>query len=560
MAVNKFLLADFVKIYGKDITFEELKKLSFAYGMEIGGELQDEEFEVDITPERPDMYSIEGFARALRGFSGLESGLIEHPYKNSNVEIIVERKTADIRPYIGAAIIKNIKVDDPLLRSIIRFQEKLHLTLGRKRKKIAIGIYDFDKIKPPVHYRAVNPKSKKFVPLGFKEELTLEEILEKHPTGKEYKHLLEGFGEYPLLVDSEKNVLSFPPIINSDHSGKVTEETKNLFVEVTGTHEPTLIKTVNMLSTSIADRGGKLERVKIKYHDREMLSPSLGNERLIVSMDFINDYLGLELNTEEVKNMLEKMLYGVKIENDALLEIRSPSYRIDVLAPCDIVEDIAIAYGYGNFRIREPHTHTIGRGYEREEFSTHIREICAGIGLTEVMTLILTNTHDQYKRINMPIDTDYISLLDSKSSEHDIVRVRVLPELMKFLRNNKKRESPISIFEVEDVISVDKDNFTNTRDIRTLALAEMASAAEYARVRSLVSSVFDNLGVQYKINESNMPYFMKGRQGEIYVNEQRVGELGEVHPQVINNFGIELPVIAAEIDLDQIHRNARRRI
>ncbi len=561
MAVSNFLFKDFLGTYGREVTFEELKRISFDYGMEVAGELENGEFAVDITPERPDMYSVEGYARALCGFSGLESGLKRYECKDSDIELIVEKETADVRPFIGAAVIRNVNVDDAFLRSMIRFQEKLHFTLGRKRAKVAIGIYDLDRISPPVHYKLVAPSSVRFVPLEFEEELTLEEILEKHPTGREYKHLLDGFERYPLLIDSAGNVLSFPPIINSRYSGKVTESTKNLFLEVTGTHEPTLLKTVNMLATSILDRCGNLERVSVRYPSREMLSPNLECERLVVNLDFVNNYLGLDLSAEETKGLLERMRYDVKIiDHGRKLDVVVPSYRIDVLASCDVVEDIAIAYGYGRFELREPYLYTIGEGHQREGFSNHIREICAGFGLIEVMTLILTNTDDQYRKMRRPIDTDYVSLLDPKSSEHSITRISVLPELMKLLRSNRNRELPISIFEVEDIIKVRKDRFTGTEDIRTLAVAEMSPTAEYSRIRSLVGGIFDNLGMQYKIGRSEHPYYLKGRQGDIYVCEKIVGELGEMHPQVIRNFDLESPIVAAEINLDALQLNVKKRI
>lgn len=559
MAVNTFSFHDFLNLFGKEMDFEELRRISFDYGMEIETELEDDEFSVEVTPERPDIYSVEGYARALRAFNGFDPGLKKYDFNDSNVEVIVDQGIKEIRPFIGAAIIKNVSVDDHLLRSIIRFQEKLHFTLGRKRKKIAIGIYDLDKIVAPVYYNAVDPNSVRFVPLESTEKLNLEEILEKHPTGIEYKHLLEGFERYPLLVDSAGNVLSFPPIINSNYSGKVTEKTKNLFVEVTGTHEPTLIKTVNMLTTSLADRGGKIERVKIKYPDREIMSPVLADEEVKIDLEFINKYLGIKLRKEQVQEFLLRMGYDVRT-NEKTINVTSPCYRVDVLAPCDVVEDIAIAYGYSNFEFLEPHTHSIGKGHPREEFANHVREVCGNLGLNEVMTLVLTSTEDQYSKMRIPHGVEYVSLLDSKSAEHHIARLRVIPELLKFLRSNKKRETPISIFEVGDVVRVNKDTFTGAEDIRTLSIAEMGANAEFSRIRSFVSGVFDTIGLRYDIQRGKEPYYLNGRCGDIYVQGDKVGNFGEVHPQVLNNFALELPVVSAEIDLDKVSKNVRNRL
>ncbi len=560
MAVVKFMWNDFKELYGGEITFDDLEKLSFDYGMEVEEKPdEDGEFGVNITPERPDMYSIEGYVRALSGFSEKTPGLHSQPTSQSDVELYVGPVIDEIRPYIGGAIIRDVTVDDQLLRSIIRFQEKLHLTLGRKRKKIAIGIYDMDKVVPPLHYNAVKPNEVSFVPLEMENELNLEEILEQHPMGQEYAHLLEDFRCYPILMDSKGNVLSFPPIINSNYSGKVTEDTRNLFVEVTGTHEPTLMRTLNMLATSISQRGGSLERITVKYQGRDYLSPELKEDLLQVERSFIEDYLGIELDDVTIEKYLSRMKYDVKTK-DGVFHITSPSYRTDVISEVDVVEDIAIAHGYSNFSPRTPRIHTQGKGSVREDFSNYVRDICAQTGLAEVMTLTLSNTQDQYTRINLPIDVDYVSVLNSKSMGHDIARVRLLPELLKTLNYNKTQPTPMGIFEVEDTIVVDRTQFTQSRDIRKLAIAEMGAYSDFTRIRSLVAGVMEQLPVEYKITSSTTPYFFEGRRGDIYVGDLFVGSFGEIHPSVLGNFDLNLPVAAAEMNLDLIQQYVKSRI
>ncbi|MBT7902789.1 phenylalanine--tRNA ligase subunit beta [Candidatus Woesearchaeota archaeon] len=565
MAVSTFSFDDFKNLFGKDISFEDLKELSFDYGIEVEGDLSEEgEFSVDVTPERPDLYCVEGFARSLRGFNSLETGLKSYVAPVSGVELIVDPKTADIRPFIGAAVVRNVTVDDHLLRSIIRFQEKLHLTLGRKRHKVAIGVYDFDKVTPPIHYRAVVPSEESFVPLEFDTKLTLDRILTEHPMGSEYAHLLEGFDLFPLLVDSLGEVLSFPPIINSNYSGKVTPDTKNLFIEVTGTHRPTLIKTVNMLTTALADRDTIIESVDIKHTgDLESMSyesPVFTPSKISLNLSLINDYLGVSLDPGQVTSFLERMRYGVtstKEKQDIRFDLQIPCYRVDVLDPCDVVEDIAIAFGYGNFEFQAPRTFSMGKGHPREEFSSYVRDACVEMGLVEVMTFVLSNTQDQYHRMKEQMGLDYVSLLNSKSAGHEITRVKLVPELLKFLRYNKVKATPISIFEVDDCILVDKDSANQTRDIRKFAFAEMGANTEFSRARSLVSGFFDSLNLDYCVRPGTAPHYFEGRSGEVYIGENKdvfVGSFGEVHPSVLTNFDLELPAVVGEFNLDVVEQ------
>jgi len=189
---------------------------------------------------RPDLWGVEGIAQEIRARIGKEKGNPKLKTTSSNVKIIVDPATKSVRPAVAGAIVNNVKVTEELLVSLISLQEKITNTFGRKRKEAAIGIYELNNITPPIYYKAVSPKKIKFVPLDFKVEMNLEEILAQHPKGKEFGHLIKDSKKFPLWIDSKKNVLSLPPIINSENTGKVTKKTKNLFVEVSGMEQKTV--------------------------------------------------------------------------------------------------------------------------------------------------------------------------------------------------------------------------------------------------------------------------------------------------------------------------------
>lgn len=245
----------------KDEIIEFLKEKIPMIG--VGMESIDEEkIIVEIFPNRPDMLSIEGFSRALKNFLNLSKEIKHYKVYEGNYEIFVDKSVENIRKYIVGGVIKNLKINEEKLKSIMDLQEKLHITHGRNRKKVAIGIHNLDVIKFPLYYKAADPDKLKFIPLNFDHELTLREILQKHEKGIKYKKIIEKFEKYPVIIDSNERIISMPPIINADFT-RVTENVKNLLIEVTGTNFYAVNKALNIIISSLADDNEKIYSVKI---------------------------------------------------------------------------------------------------------------------------------------------------------------------------------------------------------------------------------------------------------------------------------------------------------
>ncbi|RLF97770.1 MAG: phenylalanine--tRNA ligase subunit beta, partial [Thaumarchaeota archaeon] len=222
----------FWTLLGERLDDEELVNLLHDLALDVE-EVSKEYFRVEYAPNRPDYSSPIGLARAAKGLLELEVGAPHYELQPSRTYIDVDPRLRNIRPYVVSAIIRGIKLDVDQLEEIITMQEDLHWILGRDRKKVAIGLHDLDAVKPPFHYIAVKGREARFTPLGYWREMTLEEILEKHEKGVQYAHIVKGKPYYPLIVDSRYEVLSFPPIINSTLT-ELSEETKNIFIEITG--------------------------------------------------------------------------------------------------------------------------------------------------------------------------------------------------------------------------------------------------------------------------------------------------------------------------------------
>ncbi|NJE84676.1 phenylalanine--tRNA ligase subunit beta [Thermococcus sp. CX2] len=499
---------------------------------------------------RPDLWSAEGIARQIRWALGFQKGLPRYEVAKSDVTVYVDEKLKDIRPYGVYAIVEGLSLDEEALKQMINLQEKVALTFGRRRREVAIGIFDFDKVKPPIYYRAAE-KTEKFIPLGFDEELTLEEILEKHEKGKEYGHLIKDKPYYPLLVDSEGNVLSMPPIINSELTGRVTTETKNVFVDVTGWDLKKIMLALNVVVTALAERGGKIKSVKVVYKDFEIETPDLTPKTFEVELDYIKRLAGIELSDVEIKDLLERMFYEVELV-DGKAKLKYPAFRDDIMHARDVLEDVLIAYGYNEIEPEEPKLAVQGRGDKFVGFEDAVRELMIGFGLQEVMTFNLTNKEAQFAKMNIP-EEDIVEIENPISLKWSALRKWLIPSLLEFLSQNTHEEYPQKIFEVGKATLIDESRETKTISESKLAVAIAHPRVTFTEVKEILESVIYHLGFEYELKETEHGSFIPGRVGKIIVNGQEIGIIGEIHPQVLENWGIEMPVAAFEIFLRPLY-------
>ena len=525
----------FETLVGKTLPDEELKDRISMLGTDLES-VDKNEITVEIFPNRPDMLSEQGFARAFSSFIGEKTGLREYKVNKSNFEVIIEPSVKEVRPYTVCAVIKNLKFDDEKIREIIQIQEKLHTTLLRNRKKGAIGIYPLEHIKFPITYFAENPKKVTFLPLESKKEMTGLQILSQHPTGREYAYLLEGKKKFPFFKDGNNEILSMPPIINSEKTGKVSETTKEVFIECSGFDLNTLNICLNIIVTSMAEMEGVIYETKVKY-DKPIITPNLKPKEWQIDLNYINKRLGLELKESELKTLLEKMGFGYK-DKKALV----PAYRADIMHQVDFVEDIAIAYGYENFTEEIPEVSTIGIEDPMAIKKRKISELLAGLHLLECETYNLTNEETQNEKTLNNIKL--IELENSVSKGYNVLRAWLLPNLLQILEENKHHEYPQNLFTLGKT-------FKETEQEK-LAITLCNSNINFTSIKQVLDYLMRMLDLEYEIQDCKYPTFIEGRTGKIIVNKKCIGFLGEIHPQVLQNFSLEFPVAALELNLSKL--------
>jgi len=545
MPTITFNLTDLQKLVGKKITIEELKEL-LAYA-KAGIDNYDKEKD-EVTAELGDtnlpyLWSVEGIARLLKGILGKEKGIPKLKINKGDYKLIVENSVTKIRPYIAAFVVKECKIDDYFLKQLIQLQEKLCENFGRRRKKIAIGVYRYSKIKFPVYYKAVQPEKVQFIPLEFKKEMDLKEILEEHPKGQEYAWILEGFEKYPILMDDANNVLSFPPIINSNETGKVETTDTEIFFEVTGTDLDSVLVACNIFAQALNDRGFKVFSVEVKYPTKKIITPFIFDETIKINKENILKLTGLDLKDSEIKSLLEKQRYGYE-SGKALI----PCYRKDILHENDVIEDIMIAYGYNNLEDAPLTSYTQGSTKKITNFIDKIRDIMVGLGYQEIMSQLLSNKNLMYNMMEIE-DNGIIELQNPTSELYSSVRSWLMPILMEVLSKNKHVETPQNIFE-QGLTTIKADG--KIIDQERLAVVSISEKADYTKIKQILDCLFRMLNITYSIEELDHKSFIEGRVGKILVKNKEVGFIGEVNPKVIHNFNLEMPVIAFELNLSEL--------
>jgi phenylalanyl-tRNA synthetase beta chain len=509
---------------------------------------------------RPDLWSAEGLARALRGFLNLEKGLKQYDVGEPLVDVHVDSQLWNIRPYICCSVVKNVKLTDTIIRGLMHLQDKLDQTYGRSRQKTSIGIYDYNLISPPLKYTVKVPSAISFVPLGFTEKMNLAEILERHPKGVEYGHIVKKHSLYPILLDSKRKVLSFPPIINSNDLGKVTEETRHLLVEVTGTVHQTVLNTLNLVTLALIDHGGKAYVSTVHYPDetfyasKKVVTPDFRSACVDLSVEYVKQVLGLQFTAERIANLLLTAGFGVEKVNQNTITVLVPCYRVDVMHQVDLVEDIAIAYGYNNIEPLWRELPTTGGVKPEQHIIDVAREFMVGLGYQEILTYTLTSPESLFDKMNRE-KTRVIEIANPKVVTMTCLRNWLLPSLMEFLGNNQSVEFPQKIFELGKVTLLDKARETKTRDEEWLAAATSHPNASFSEIKSALDAFFMNLGVEWQIKATLHPSFIEGRVGAVMVNGIDVGVLGEVNPQVLEAWKLENPVAAFEVNMHEIIKN-----
>ena len=550
MPVINVNLADLQEELDRKVTLDELQDKLPMMGTSWEGPHEDG-FALEVFPNRPDLMSTEGLARAYASFTGEKPGPRRYVVKKADYVAIVDEKTQVIRPFFVCAVAKGVEFSDSLIRSIIQLQEKLHVTHGRKRRKVAIGLHNLKPIQFPVTF-TTKPPEFKFRPLGERFEKDLHWMLTEMKTGVEYAWILEGAAEYPMITDAKGMVLSMPPIINGEYT-RIDEATRDIFIDITGTDLKAITETLNIICTTFADRGAEIYGVDVKYPDGDVLkTPDLSPRLWKLSNAYVNKTLGIKLTPNETIGWLGRMGHGATAKGDEI-DVQIPCYRTDVMHPIDLVEDVAIAYGYDKFVPNIPPIHTKAGEDELEIFSRNIRNFMVGYGAMEVVTFMLSNREKLFARMSIP-EEPLAEVENPKMEGYNVLRNRLLPSLMEVLSVNKHHPYPQSLYEVDDVVLLDEATDIGARSARRLAFVQCHAKASFSDIKATMLSILDNLEVKAEAVEGGWDCFVDGRRLIATVNGEPLCWAGEIKPESLEAWGLEMPVAALEMDIELLKK------
>ena len=502
---------------------------------------------------RPDIWCVEGIARSLRFQFGTGRTRPIAVTGRSDLRVVIDRRLKPIRPFISVAIVKNLHPTGETLKGWISLQEKLDLTYGRKRKRASIGLYQADLVRSPLRYTVADPDETSFAPLGSETKSSLRRIVLDHPKGSEYGEIISRFREWPILIDGEDNILSLPPVINSNDLGRITTDTRNVLVEVTGTDSETVHNTLKIIVTCLAERGGRIYSCIESYpygSPRRVVSPVLSSSPTKLSISYLNKLLGTSLSPEEVSRLAKKAGYVPKRGSADTILLEIPPYRIDIMHPVDIVEDIAIALDLNKLKPEWPKLWTVG-DLDQETYDTErLGEIMIGLGFQEVLTYVLTSPEVISQKMQIAGD-ELVTLLNPRMTTHTVLRNSLLPSLLEFLSHNTHVDYPQKIFEVAMVESRGEGEVQPVKEERKLSAVTVHATAGFTEIRSALDALGVSAGWNFEVKPTEHPSFLTGRCGKITIDGVEAGIIGEISPRVSRAWGLNLPTAAFEVNIRQ---------
>ena len=571
ISVEQELLRQLLKKHGIEHDIEQMDDRLPLLGTDIDA-CNEQLLEIEIFPDRPDLLSGETLARAIRPFlHGTQSEPALDVVKGA-LTMSVEPELEHIRPVIMGAVVRGLDIGgdsedkDAFIKGLMEHQEKLHFALGRGRRRASIGVHDLSTLSPPFSVKAVSGDAC-FVPLGMEHEMTLHEILSSHPKGIDFAHLLEGMDTFPIITDRQGKILSFPPIINGNHT-TVTHSTQDFFIEVTGWDRRACESSLMLVALQLAERGGTIESVEVTGCDgtTEHLPKAEPIEHQ-VTQRLLDGLLGRALTDEEIAIGINRMggrFLGRKnatnctanpanrmadvLEDDVVLTFAMPRWRFDILHPIDLVEDVAIGHGYEDLGSDVPRAPLTAIPRDDSHMRRRIRESLQGLGLMQIQSLTLSNDVDQFEAMRWPEMGEVTRITNPITIEHTLLRQYLLPGLFRLMASNRHHDLPQAVYELGTVVR----NHANG-DRFAFLVAEQGGG--FAAVRGRIQALMRDLGeADYTIEplSGTMGPWLAGRSAKVIIKGEHVGCFGEMDPSVSAHYELRVPLSGAEFDIQAL--------
>ena len=511
-------------------------------GLDI--ESQDgDQIRVEYSPNRPDYSTDYGIALGLQGLLGIKKGVQKtNIKKEGRYKIMVDSSVSKIRPFVTGIVAKNGTIDDQGIKQLMNMQEDLHFGIGRKRKKSSIGLHDLDTISFPLTY-TTSTREHSFVPLNSVTESTISEILSNTEVGQNYGWILDDSKNIPIIIDGKGNTISFPPIINSAVT-TVTTKTKNILVEVTSLDKDAAEDMLSVISIILQTAGFQIYELQISGAKNS--TPRLNSKIIQFQPKLTEEMLGLHMNHSTIITSLKKCRLDA-LQKGKKIQCTIPRYRFDIFGQMDIVEEIALGYGIKNLEPRLTPSETLGEKNSITKKLEQISKITVGFGFTEVLNSSLTSKKILFDFTNRNA-SKLLSVLDSKSQEHTILRNSMLPGLIENISKNIHESYPQKLFETGTIFSKEDPINETIHFAAVMAYKESNFSEMKAILQSILKTGF-KLDSTTSTPQHTDELFTQGRFSDVFVDQRMIGHIGEVNSDVLNNFKIRMPVVCFEINL-----------
>ena len=542
MPVVELNLNRIKKLVSGNVTKKKIIDVLPFLGLDI--ESQDgDEIRIEYSPNRPDYSTDFGIALGLQGLLAVKKGVQKvNIKKTGKYEINVDSSVNKIRPFVTGIVAKNGTIDDQTIKQLMNMQEDLHFGIGRKRKKSSIGLHDLDKILLPLTYTTTT-RDKSFIPLNETKEKSISDILSETDVGQNYGWVLGDSKNVPIIIDSEGNIVSFPPIINAALT-TVTTKTKNILVEVTSIEKDAAEDMLSVVSSILQMAGFQIFELKISGGKNS--TPKLNERNIIYDPKLTSEILGIEMSPSNMVTCLKKCRLDAIIKGKKITCV-IPRYRFDIFGPMDLVEEIALGYGIENLEPKLSPSTTIGQKDNVTIKTSVITKTAVGLGLLEVVNSSLTSKKNLYE-LTKRDSSQMISVLDSKSQEHTILRDSLLSGLLENLSKNIHETYPQKLFETGVVFTKGK----SIRESINLAVVMAHKDTNFSEIKAILGSILRThfkIECKTKSSPKNQELFVKGKYADIYVNDKKIGEIGEICNEILDNFRIRTSVVGFEITL-----------
>jgi len=541
--VEQNLLRKFVESRGRVHDVEDMAFRLPLMGTDIDT-CDDDVLDIEIFPDRPDLLSPETLFHGMMPFLHDSPPNPRLSVTHGTISMRVSPDLANIRPVILGAVIRGVDFDEDMIKRLMEHQEKLHFALGRGRKRASIGVHDLATIAPPFRVEAVS-RDQSFIPLAMDDEMTIDEILEKHPKGVDYAHLLQGMDRVPIIFDANDAVLSFPPIINGDHT-TVTTDTRDLFIDVTGLDIRACESALMLICLQLSILGGDVESVRVNACDGTEWSIDGSPKQHSVERGLVEGILGNSFTDDEIENAIRRMGGIYNGDSSGVLSISMPRWRYDILHPIDLVEEIAIGHGYDDLAYDVPKAPLTAIPRKDGHLRRRIREALQGLGLIQIQSLTLSNDADQFTSVRWKEDGSITRMTNPITTEHTILRQNIIPGLLRLLAANRHHDLPQGVYELGTVV-IDHKN----RERFAFLVAERTGG--FAQLRGRIQALMRDLGCdEWSLETIENGPWLSGRSASIIVNGIVVGECGEIDPHVSETFDLNVPMSGAQFDISAL--------